>query len=80
MSKPRHDVLEAFGGLDPRAGATTADQSLDPGADRSAGPIGPVSGLRAYRTPRLTRLAQVDELLDALGPAQAGYGGAGLVP
>jgi len=33
---------------------------------------------RAYVRPRLIVIASADELLDALGPAQAGYGGSGI--
>jgi hypothetical protein len=38
------------------------------------------SARHAYAPPRLTRLAVGVELLELLGPAQAGYGGGGGVP
>ncbi len=71
-------IVEAFGGLDARGIVT--EGLLEPGADRSGGPISTSPSRNAYSRPRLTRLAHVDELIDALGPAQAGYGGSGLIP
>lgn len=71
------NVVEAFGGMDGRL--RPAGGRLEPGADRSSGPLA-VPARAPFSRPRLTRLAGVDELLDALGPAQAGYGGAGLIP
>lgn len=49
-------------------------------ASQRAGPLDAGPTLRRYATPRLVRLAHIDELVDTLGPAQAGYGGAGLMP
>lgn len=45
-------------------------------------PLGPTSPtahneLKPYRTPYVSTIAKVDELLDVLGPAQANYGGTG---
>lgn len=49
-------------------------------ASRCADPLDAGPTLQRYATPRLVRLAHIEELVDALGPAQAGYGGAGLMP
>ena len=41
---------------------------------------GNVATLRAYAPPTLTWMASTEDLIEALGPAHAGYGGAGLIP
>ena len=71
------DALEQADGHSP----VQADEDRTSGAPYStstATPVGAASGKRRYCHPRLHVIATADELLDALGPAQASYGGTGV--
>jgi hypothetical protein len=48
---------------------------LDVGTDRRADGAHPPARRRPYRAPALRRLGAAPALLEALGPAQAAYGG-----